>query len=153
MIVVDPLRQWDHGLGPRMGPSCHMCSTLHGEVGTEELVAFAMKIGMRRSWLQHPGTEHEHFDLFGARRARAVSAGAVEITARALAADVWAVKRARLQVVYAVRAQEDARKAYALARDVYGSRVHPVQSKNHDDMSSAQIIRHAAACLKAQTSF
>ena len=33
------------------------------------------------------------------------------------------------------------------------ARVHPVQSKNHDDMSSAQIIRHAAACLKAQTSF
>ena len=33
------------------------------------------------------------------------------------------------------------------------ARVYPVQSKNHDDMSSAQIIRHAAASLKAQTSF
>lgn len=116
VIVVDPLRQWDHGLGPKMGPSCHMCSTLHGEEGTAELVAFAVKIGMRRSWLQHPGDEYEHFDLFGDRRARAVRAGAVDVTARQIA-DVWATKRGRLQVVYATRAQVDACKAYALARD------------------------------------
>lgn len=94
MIVVDALRQWTHGLGPRMGPSCHMCSTLSGAEGTAELIAFAARIGMRPGWIQRKGTPHEHFDLFGRRRERAVQAGATELDRHAMAT-VWREKRAK----------------------------------------------------------
>lgn len=48
----------------------------------DELDAMADRIGMRRSWIQHPGTWKEHYDVTEPRRAAAVAAGAVEITAR-----------------------------------------------------------------------
>lgn len=127
MIVVDPLKQWPHGLGPRMGPSAHLCSTVPGEAGTEELVAFALRIGMRRSWLQRPGTEHEHFDVFGARRARAVKAGAVELTVAGIAG-VWGAKRVVLRERLAAREQRRSDVLYAMARDAY-ARLLPVLSE------------------------
>ncbi len=57
----------------------HMISDLSGAAGTQELVSFALRIGMRREWLQKPGTRHEHFDIFGSRRSRALAAGCREV--------------------------------------------------------------------------
>lgn len=56
---------------------CHMSAD-----SRDELDAMADRIGMRRSWIQHPGTWKEHYDVTEPRRAAAVAAGAVEITAR-----------------------------------------------------------------------
>lgn len=52
---------------------------------TDELLAMADRIGVRRRWLQNPGTWREHFDICQAKRAAAVAAGAVELTQRQLA--------------------------------------------------------------------
>lgn len=46
---------------------------------TEELLAFGAQLGMRRRWLQHPGTALEHFDLTEAKRRRALALGATPI--------------------------------------------------------------------------
>jgi hypothetical protein len=54
----------------------HLVSTLHGAEGTAELVAFARSLGMRESWIQHPGEPKEHFDLMGGRCQAAIDAGA-----------------------------------------------------------------------------
>jgi hypothetical protein len=93
VIVVDGAIAYGDALNKRMGDSCHMCSDLVGAEGTAELVAFAKRIGMREKWLQRPGTRHEHFDLFGARRGRAVAAGAREVTRSEMVA-IWRTKRA-----------------------------------------------------------
>lgn len=37
---------------------CHMIAD-----SSEELLAMADKIGVKRKWLQYPGTKHEHFDI------------------------------------------------------------------------------------------
>ena len=92
MIVVDGATDYGAGLNQRLGKSCHMCSDVAGAEGTVELVAFAKRIGMREAWLQKPGTRHEHFDLFGARRDRAVAAGAREVS-RAEVVAIWRAKR------------------------------------------------------------
>lgn len=85
MIVVDPLfdtTPFTRASTPRCFRntlSCHMSSTLPGEAGTRELVAFARRLGLRPDWIQRPGTSLEHFDLVARRRAAAVAAGAVEV--------------------------------------------------------------------------
>lgn len=56
---------------------CHMTADT-----TEELKAFAKKIGLRASWIQNEGTNIEHFDLTEGKRRQAVKAGALEITWR-----------------------------------------------------------------------
>ena len=58
---------------------CHMAAS-----STAELLAMADRIGVARRWLQHAGTRHEHLDVCLAKRALAVSAGAVEVTRRDL---------------------------------------------------------------------
>ncbi|MCA0944073.1 DUF4031 domain-containing protein [Salipiger pacificus] len=52
---------------------------------TEELLEMADRIGLQRKWLQKRGTPDEHFDVGMGLRAKAVAAGAVEITMRELA--------------------------------------------------------------------
>lgn len=47
---------------------------------TEELHAFAARLGMRPSWVQYPGTPKEHYDLTEPKRRQAVALGAEEIT-------------------------------------------------------------------------
>jgi hypothetical protein len=54
---------------------CHMLAD-----STEELLEMADVIGVRRKWLQNPGTYREHFDIALSKRALAVAAGAKEIT-------------------------------------------------------------------------
>ena len=53
---------------------CHMTADTR-----EELDAMAVRIGLRRSWIQHPGTWKEHYDVTLSRRAAAVAAGAIEV--------------------------------------------------------------------------
>lgn len=56
--------------------TAHMLSTRSGKAGTDELVAFAEQIGMRREWIQYEGTHREHFDLMNGRCGVAMAAGA-----------------------------------------------------------------------------
>lgn len=91
-ILIDPPVDWGHRLNRKYGPNSHMFSDLPGDAGTAELLAFARSIGMRPEWLQKPGTCHEHFDVFVARRPLAVAAGAREVT-KLEAVNVWRAKR------------------------------------------------------------
>lgn len=54
---------------------CHMIADT-----TDELMAMADAIGVDRKWVQHAGTNHEHFDIAMSKRKLAVEAGAVEVT-------------------------------------------------------------------------
>lgn len=58
---------------------CHMIADTEGE-----LLAMADAIGVARRWHQHPGTYRSHFDICLSKRARAVSAGAQELSHRVL---------------------------------------------------------------------
>ena len=58
---------------------CHMIAD-----SREELDAMADRIGVRRKWIQKPGTPGEHYDICKSKRARAVAAGAVEVDSREL---------------------------------------------------------------------
>ena len=51
---------------------------------TEELLAMADTIGVKRRWLQHAGTPKEHFDICRSKRLLAIKAGAIRITQREL---------------------------------------------------------------------
>ena len=49
----------------------------------EELIDFAVgKLGMRSSWIQHPGTPDVHFDVVDSRRLDAIRLGATPIKCR-----------------------------------------------------------------------
>jgi hypothetical protein len=50
-----------------------------------ELLAMADTIGLNRKWIQKAGTAWEHFDVSKALRAKAVAAGAIDLTMRDLA--------------------------------------------------------------------
>lgn len=54
---------------------CHMMADT-----TEELLAMADKIGVNRKWIQHAGTPKEHFDIAKSSKAKAIKAGAIQIT-------------------------------------------------------------------------
>ncbi|KIA72727.1 hypothetical protein ANMWB30_24950 [Arthrobacter sp. MWB30] len=49
---------------------------------TEELIAFAVGLGLRADYIQHPGTWKEHFDVTETKRRLAVRKGAVEVSYR-----------------------------------------------------------------------
>jgi hypothetical protein len=48
----------------------------------EELDAMADSIGMRRSWIQYPGTWKMHYDVTLTKRKLAIAAGAIEVDIR-----------------------------------------------------------------------
>lgn len=73
---------------------------------TEELLTMADKIGVKRKWLQHPGTCNEHFDICLAMRAKAVELGAVEINYREYATEIQ--KRCEANGIHWARASVDA---------------------------------------------
>ena len=54
------------------GRWCHMFAD-----SREELDAMAERIGMKRAWIQNPGTHKEHYDVTEPRRAAAIAAGAL----------------------------------------------------------------------------
>lgn len=53
---------------------CHMMADT-----TEELLAMADAIGVKRKWIQDAGTYQEHFDICLSKRKKAVAAGAIEV--------------------------------------------------------------------------
>jgi len=68
MIYVDSLINW----GWRLGKSCHLIAD-----SEEELVEFAVKIGLKPEWIQRKGATH--FDLTQSKRKLAVKNGAQEL--------------------------------------------------------------------------
>lgn len=56
---------------------CHMIADTDAE-----LHAMADRIGVRRKWHQKPGTAHSHYDICLAKRALAISFGAMEVSNR-----------------------------------------------------------------------
>ena len=69
---------------------CHMMADT-----TDELLAFASRIGLRPAWIQYRGTPKEHFDVTAGKRWQAVRAGAIEITS----AESVALMRAKREQV------------------------------------------------------
>ena len=65
---------------------CHMLADT-----TEELLAMSDRIGIARRWIQRAGSPDEHFDIAQVTRAKAVAAGAVEVTQR----DAVGIRRAK----------------------------------------------------------
>lgn len=49
---------------------------------TEELIEFALKLGLQAKYLQFPGTWKEHFDVTEPKRKKAVLLGAIEVSFR-----------------------------------------------------------------------
>jgi Protein of unknown function (DUF4031) len=73
-VYVDDMRAPFRGM-----LMCHMMAD-----SPDELLKMADRIGVRRKWIQHAGAAREHFDICLAKRALAVAAGAIEVTAREL---------------------------------------------------------------------
>lgn len=79
VYVDDMMLRADVPNGARIvrGIWCHMFADTR-----EELDAMADTIGMRRTWIQKPGTPREHYDVTKARREAAIKAGAVVLPVR-----------------------------------------------------------------------
>lgn len=90
MILVDPPTPVVFRTFRR---ASHCMSTLIGEEGTRELLAFGVSIGLHESWLQNRGMPTEHFDLFDRAFGRAVKAGAKVVPSRGLVELVVKPKR------------------------------------------------------------
>lgn len=54
---------------------CHLVADSHGE-----LMEMVDAIGVQQKWIQHEGTNREHFDISLGKRVLAIRAGAIEIT-------------------------------------------------------------------------
>lgn len=54
---------------------CHLTADT-----SAELEAFARRLRLQPSWIQHKGTWSEHYDLTAGKRAQAVAYGAVELS-------------------------------------------------------------------------
>ena len=52
---------------------------------TQELLEMADRIGVQRKWIQHAGTDREHFDIAKSKRAAAIAAGVIPMNMRELA--------------------------------------------------------------------
>ena len=83
-VYVDGLRDY----GWRHGPSCHLIAD-----SVEELMEFAIAIGLRREWFQPKSTPH--FDLTADGRAKAVAMGAIELDRRGLIRKVRELREKR----------------------------------------------------------
>ncbi len=80
-IAVDVLMH--HGW--HKGPSCHLISLTNDQA---QLDAFALDIGLRRSW-----KDGDHYDLVASKRRLAVERGAVEVTRQDEAYREWLKSR------------------------------------------------------------
>ena len=74
---------------------------------TEELLAMVDKIGVKRRWIQYPGTAHEHFDIALCKKKLALEEGALQTTWKRIG--IWGIMRKRLWPLHItfVRAQTD----------------------------------------------
>lgn len=80
-------------LGGREMPCAHLISTFEGPLGQHELIAFAIRLGFKRTWIQNMGQWGEHFDLLGTPTIeRARVAGAVQVDRNEIVR-VWKLKR------------------------------------------------------------
>jgi hypothetical protein len=99
MSVYVDVSMWTYtspsGLTMKM---CHMTADT-----SQELLAMADRLGLRRSWIQNRGTEKEHFDVCKSKRALAVRFGAIELSKREAA--IWiGERRKRFRLAQASRA-------------------------------------------------
>lgn len=85
-VYVDNLRDY----GWRHGPSCHLIAD-----AVDELIEFAVSIGLRREWFQPKSSPH--FDLTAAGRELALHNGAVEINQRDLVKKLRQLREKDLQ--------------------------------------------------------
>ena len=85
-VYVDKIRDY----GWHRGPSCHLIAD-----SVDELLEFAVSIGLRREWF-HPKSS-PHFDLTAEGRDLAVRAGAIEIDQRELVKKLRELRQKSLQ--------------------------------------------------------
>ena len=83
-VYVDRLVDY----GWRHGPSCHLIAD-----SVDELIEFAVRMGMRAEWFQPKSSPH--FDLTAEGRAAAVINGAIELDNRAFIAKVRELRAKR----------------------------------------------------------
>jgi hypothetical protein len=83
-VYVDKLVDY----GWRHGPSCHLIAD-----SVDELIEFAVSMGLRAEWYQEKSSPH--FDLTAEGRAAAVSKGAIELDNRALVAKLRELRERR----------------------------------------------------------
>ncbi len=84
-VYVDKLvdYSWRHG------PSCHLIAD-----SVEELIEFAVELGLRAEWFQPRSSPH--FDLTADGRKAAVRMGAIELNNRELVAKIRELRKRRL---------------------------------------------------------
>lgn len=75
-VYVDDMHSTGIGNFGRMKMSHMIADT------TEELLEMIDKIGVKRKWIQHPGTPNEHFDIAKSKRELAIKNGAIPIRYR-----------------------------------------------------------------------
>ena len=80
-VYVDNMRDY----GWRHGPSCHLIGD-----SVEELIEFAVNLGMRREWFQPKSSPH--FDLTADGREIAVQNGAIELNQREFVAKLREIR-------------------------------------------------------------
>ena len=83
-VYVDRLVDY----GWRHGPSCHLIAD-----SVDELIEFAVRMGLRPEWFQPKSSPH--FDLNAEGRAAAISNGAIELDNRAFIAKVRELRAKR----------------------------------------------------------
>ena len=81
-VDVDNLRDY----GWRHGPSCHLIGD-----SVEELIEFAVRLGMKAEWFQPKSSPH--FDLTAEGREIAVRNGAIELDQRGLIAKLREIRK------------------------------------------------------------
>lgn len=84
-VYVDNLRDY----GWRHGPSCHLIAD-----SVDELMEFAVGMGLQREWFQAKSTPH--FDLTAEGRMLAVEHGTIELDQRQLVAKIRELRKIRL---------------------------------------------------------
>ena len=98
-VYVDNLRDY----GWRHGPSCHLIAD-----SVEELIEFAVAMGMREEWFQAKSTPH--FDLTAEGREAAVERGAIQLSQRGLIQKLRELRKKRL----AAEAADNAERVFGL---------------------------------------
>jgi hypothetical protein len=73
----------------RHGPSCHLIAD-----SVEELIAFAIEMGLRAEWFQPRSSPH--FDLTRKGREAAIKMGAIELNNREFVAKIRELRKRRL---------------------------------------------------------